>query len=137
MIKLFVFDTNSLISAAILPNSVSGGAFFRAIQDDLILIAEEIMEEPESVLGREKFDKYFPNPSDRSVFLNSLFEASLRVEPNISITACRDPKDDKFLELVAVAANASCIITGDDDLLVLHPLSKIPILNASDFLVQF
>jgi predicted nucleic acid-binding protein len=29
---------------------------------------------------------------------------------------------------------ASCIITGDDDLLVLHPFRGIPIVNASDFL---
>jgi len=56
--------------------------------------------------------------------------------PEIEITDCRDPKDNKFLEL-AVTANASCIITGDDDLLVLHPFRNIPILNASDFLNNF
>ena len=56
--------------------------------------------------------------------------------PTEIITDCRDPKDNKFLEL-AVAANASCIITGDKDLLVLHPFRNIPILNAVDFINRF
>ena len=36
------------------------------------------------------------------------------------ITACRDPTDDKFLEL-AVNGRADMIVTGDLDLLVLSP----------------
>jgi len=51
------------------------------------------------------------------------------------ITACRDLKDDKFLEL-AVAAKAFCIIT-DEDLLILNPFRGIPILNAVDFVNNF
>ena len=53
-----------------------------------------------------------------------------------TINECRDPKDNKFLEL-AVSAKASCIITGDKDLLELHPFRGIPILNAADFLNNF
>ena len=52
------------------------------------------------------------------------------------IMDCRDPKDNKFLEL-AISANASCIITGDKDLLVMHPFRGIPILNAFDFINKF
>ena len=37
------------------------------------------------------------------------------------VTDCRDAKDNKFLEL-AIDGVATCIITGDQDLLVLHPL---------------
>jgi uncharacterized protein len=44
------------------------------------------------------------------------------------IMACRDPDDDKFLS-VAVAGNADAIVTGDDDLLVLHPFRGIEILR--------
>ena len=50
-----------------------------------------------------------------------------------NITACRDPKDDKFLTL-AVAANADYIVTGDDDLLVLHPFRGIQIIKPAEFL---
>ena len=41
---------------------------------------------------------------------------------------CRDPKDDKFLEL-ALNGKATHIVSGDEDLLVLHPFRGIPILT--------
>jgi len=42
----------------------------------------------------------------------------------------------KSLEL-AISAKASCLITGDKDLLILHPFRGIPILNAVDFINSF
>ncbi|MCA6518021.1 MAG: putative toxin-antitoxin system toxin component, PIN family [Pseudanabaena sp. M110S1SP2A07QC] len=50
-----------------------------------------------------------------------------------SAIAFRYPKDDKFLEL-AVNGKADYLITGDKDLLVLHPFRDIEIINPSDFL---
>lgn len=50
-----------------------------------------------------------------------------------SFSVCRDPKDDKFLEL-AVNGNADYIVTGDRDLLVLNPFQNIAILSVSEFL---
>lgn len=136
MTKLFVSDTNSLISAAILPGSVSARAFFRAIDIGVLVVSVETISELKSVIFRKKFDKYFPNDLDRSAFLKSITATSINLQPKIEITACRDPRDNKFLEL-AIAPKASCIITGDDDLLVLNPFKEIPILNASDFLTAF
>jgi len=49
------------------------------------------------------------------------------------IRACRDPKDDKFLE-VAVHGRADAIVTGDADLLALHPFRGIAILTPADYL---
>jgi predicted nucleic acid-binding protein len=48
------------------------------------------------------------------------------------IAACRDPKDDKFLEL-AVAGRADLIVTGDADLLVLNPFRDISIVTPAAF----
>jgi hypothetical protein len=48
------------------------------------------------------------------------------------ITACRDPKDDKFLEL-AVNGRADLIISGDADLLALNPFREIPIVTPAAF----
>lgn len=48
------------------------------------------------------------------------------------VTVCRDPKDDKFLE-VAVNGAATYIITGDNDLPVLHPFRGIPIVTPRTF----
>ncbi len=52
-----------------------------------------------------------------------------------AIRACRDPKDDKFLE-VAVHGRADAIVTGDEDLLVLHPLRGIAILTPREYVEQ-
>jgi predicted nucleic acid-binding protein len=48
------------------------------------------------------------------------------------IAACRDPKDDKFLEL-AVNGRAEVIVSGDADLLVLDRFHGIPIITPAAF----
>lgn len=53
-----------------------------------------------------------------------------------TITICRDEKDNKFLEL-SVSGNANMIITGDLDLLVLHPFQSIEILTPDKFVDRF
>ena len=49
-------------------------------------------------------------------------------DTNVIVQACRDPKDDRILEL-AVNGNATTVVTGDDDLLVLNPFRGIPIVT--------
>jgi len=58
---------------------------------------------------------------------------AILVEIQAPIRACRDPKDDKFLEL-AVDGRADAIVTGDGDLLDLHPFRGIAILMPADYL---
>jgi putative PIN family toxin of toxin-antitoxin system len=48
------------------------------------------------------------------------------------IVACRDPSDDKFLEL-AVGGRADLIVSGDRDLLALNPFRNIPIVTPAIF----
>ncbi len=55
------------------------------------------------------------------------------LEPTEGVRACRDARDDKFLEL-AVSGCASCIITGDADLLALHPFRGMTIVTPAQFL---
>ena len=50
-----------------------------------------------------------------------------------TVTICRDPDDDMYLEL-ALSGKADCIITGDPDLLVLNPFENIPIITPKEFL---
>ena len=47
-------------------------------------------------------------------------------------TPCRDPTDDKFLEL-AVNDHADLIVSGDGDLLALNPFRQIPIVTPAAF----
>ena len=135
MPEYFVFDTNTLISGFLFRKSVPRTAYEEVVRKGNIVSSLDTLNEVSTVFLRDKFEKYLPY-DERLLVLEEFEDISELLEINEKITACRDPKDDKFLEL-AVAANASCIITGDDDLLVLHPFRKIPILNASDFLVQF
>ena len=49
---------------------------------------------------------------------------------------CRDPDDDKFLEL-ALLGDADCLVTGDQDLLEMIPFRGIEILRPIEFLSLF
>jgi len=66
-------------------------------------------------------------------FLNAVIAAMQPTVISRAITACRHPKNDKFLSL-AVSGNADLILTGDKDLLLLHPFRGIDILNPTDYL---
>jgi uncharacterized protein len=76
------------------------------------------------------------NDDQRFEAIDRIKANSLIFFPKTSITACRDPKDNKFLEL-AITAEASCIVTGDQYLLVLHPFDNITICSPPDFLKLF
>ena len=84
------------------------------------------------VLGRPKFDKYV-SLDDRKTFIRKLMAITQMVEVIRQVQACRDPKDDKYLD-VAINGQADCILTGDRDLLVLTPFMGIEILSPSELM---
>jgi len=98
----------------------------------MLLISEETSAEYIRVISKEKFEKYVPL-SYRISYIENIISNALPVIIKQHIVACRDPKDDQFLSL-AVSGNASCMVSGDIDLLVLHPFNGIPILKPIDFL---
>jgi putative PIN family toxin of toxin-antitoxin system len=128
----YVFDTNVIISAVLFNTSVPGRAFARSLDDGTILTSLSVFEELNDVLGREKFDCYV-TLEERERFLESLIRESELVEITESVQACRDPKDDRILEL-AVNGSASFIVTGDNDLLVLDPFRSIQIVTPAKLL---
>ncbi|MCC5638773.1 putative toxin-antitoxin system toxin component, PIN family [Nostoc sp. CHAB 5844] len=93
-----------------------------------------IWVEIQEVLARAKFDKYI-TPGERQLFLIGFHETVTFIDIEETINACRDSKDDKYLEL-AVNKQATTIISGDQDLLVLNPFKNIPIINVRQFLEQ-
>jgi uncharacterized protein len=135
MIKIFVFDTNSLISANLSPDSVNRQAYDRARKIGITVHSDVTFSEFSEVLGRPKFDKYISNQK-RQQEISAFERKSQLIKISSKISICRDPKDNKFLEL-AIDSGAACIITGDKDLLVLNPFEGIPILTAADFLKAF
>lgn len=54
-------------------------------------------------------------------------------EPAVRVPDCRDPKDDKYLEL-ALSTGAETIVSSDSDLLVLDPWRNIRILSPGEYL---
>lgn len=135
MRKNIVLDTNTLLSAAISEETISFKAYQKACKNYRITLSSKTWEELKNVIERPKFDKYLDDFS-RNSFLTALKQNAIFIEPTEVITDCRDPKDNKFLEL-AVASNAHFIITGDEDLLILNPYRNITILKSGDFLENF
>ena len=133
MTKLrLVIDTNILISGLMSVNSLPQQVFDYATSQAILLISDEVQSEIENVISRPKLQKYI-TLERRTKFLSELSKQVERVTINQQIRACRDPKDDKFLEL-AVCGEANYIITGDADLLDLHPFQNISIIKAANFL---
>ena len=128
----FVFDTNTFVSAALIERSVNDLALDKAFKTGKVIVSEATFAELTEVLFRKKFDKYLTDER-RLQILQKLERDTVICEVNITLSDCSDPKDNKFLEL-AVAANAFCIVTGDKDLLVMHPFRNIAILSSADFL---
>jgi putative PIN family toxin of toxin-antitoxin system len=127
-----VFDTNTIISALLFENGNPGRALKEALRRGCLLLSLEVVEEIAEVLQREKFDKYVRRKT-REEFLTALVREAVLVGVTETIQACRDPDDNKFLEL-AVSGEATHIVSGDEDLRVLNPFQGIPILSAREFL---
>ncbi len=127
-----VFDTNIIISAMLFEGSKPSKAFSVGIKQGVILFSSSTLSELEDVLWRKKFDPYISH-EERKQFLSSFILHSTPVEINETVTECRDPKDNKFLEL-AVCGKADFIISGDKDLLILSPFRNIQILTPHNFI---
>jgi len=128
----YVFDTNTIVSAFLFNKSIPGRALQEALGRGNLLLSMEVAEELTGVLRRKKFDHYVRKKT-REELLRALIYESVFIEITESIHVCRDPKDDKFLEL-AVSGDASRLITGDGDLLALNQFRGISILTPKQFL---
>lgn len=104
----------------------------RSLRDGTILLSFDTLSELFEVLSRKQFRRYIDEEDIRR-FLAALTREAEWIEITRQVFACRDPKDDKFLSL-AVNGNASHLVTGDADLLVLHPFEGIQILSPAAFL---
>ena len=130
----FVFDTNVSISAALFKDSVPDLALTKALDVGTVIMSADTLQELEEVLHRPKFSR-FVDEDERDLFISKLVARSSLIGITVLINACRDPKDNKFLEL-AISGHATHIVTGDKDLLVLNPFQGVAILTPQQFLVE-
>ena len=127
-----VVDTNCLVSRLLLAESIAARAVRKAVDSSLLLVSEATMEELADVLARPRFDRYV-SLGDRQQFLRLLGRIAEFVPIIYAVRECRDPKDDRFLE-VALNGRADVILSGDRDLLTLDPWRGIEILAPRDYL---
>lgn len=130
LFERIVVDTNVLVSRFILPNSICAQTLRRAELEARLLISDATMYELADVLSRSKFDRYV-SVNARKGFIERLTQIAEFVPIIQRVRECRDPKDDKFLEL-ALNGRAAVIVTGDADLLRMHPWRGIHILSPRD-----
>jgi len=96
-----------------------------------VITGEEQLAELHDVLSRPKIVDLI-SAEQRTEGANEFQELATLVKSSEPITVCRDPKDNHLLE-IAVAGKADAIVTGDKDLLVLHPFRGIAIISYADF----
>src|SRR5438445_5841094 len=125
-----VVDTNVFISAGLKEKSLPGMAAHVVAESDLLLKSTITKRELFVTLARPRLAPLIP-PRFRN-WLSELLAAAELVTITDRITACRDPKDDKFLEL-AVNGHADIVVSGDADLLTLNPFREIPIVTPATF----
>lgn len=137
MNRRVIFDTSTLVSAALRIGSIPHQALHQALASYDLCASSETLHELERVLTSNKFDRYL----DRS--LRDQFVSLLQCHSHLfTITpadiqalnpSCRDSKDDPFLALATVT-ETSVIVSSDEDLLILHPRHHVSILRPDDFL---
>jgi putative PIN family toxin of toxin-antitoxin system len=130
-----VFDTNVLVSAALIQGSRADRCV-RAVPEHQhpLIFSKATFEELSDVLLRSKLDRYVSKAARRSLL--ETWENAAVFFPDAALQEvvhdCRDPEDNKFLEL-ALASRAAVIVTGDPDLLRLDPWRGIRIVKLADF----
>ncbi len=132
-----VIDTGVLVSALIHRQGTTGEVLGSLREGRFVAVyTTDIVVKIIDVLGRAAFrTKYHLQPEDITTLVNMLRLRGELVNPHRKIAACRDPKDDKFLE-AALAGKADCLVSGDKDLLDLNPFENIPILRPAEFLAR-
>jgi putative PIN family toxin of toxin-antitoxin system len=123
-----VLDTNVLIAGL-----VAHGACAELLEDVLenheLVISTNLLEEFERVMvAKLRFSKAHVA---RAVSLLRHAAQCVEVKPPYP-ALCRDPNDNAVLALV-LAAEPTCLVTGDDDLLVLQSVAGVPIVRPRGF----
>ncbi len=132
-----VIDTGVLVSGVIRAQGTTGEVLL-ALRDGkfTILYSNATIMEIIDVLGRDKFRlKYHILPDDISALINLIRLRGEVVIPKQRVADCRDPKDDKFLD-VALSGDADCLVSGDLDLTSMNPYRSIPIITPAEFLAM-
>jgi putative PIN family toxin of toxin-antitoxin system len=102
---------------------------------EALLLSNPVTAELIEVTMRTKFDRYL-SKEIRQTFLEKYRSLSTHIEITVKVEKCRDARVDEYLEL-ALAGKADCIITNDEDLLILNAFENAVIIKPEEFLNRF
>jgi len=126
-----IVDTNLWVSFLI-TNDFSKLDLMLTKQKIKLIFSQELLEEFIEVAQRPKFKKYF-SVDDLESLLSSIKIYAVFVNVKTVVSICRDEKDN-FLLALAKDGKATHLLTGDKDLLALHPFGKTKILTITEYL---
>jgi putative PIN family toxin of toxin-antitoxin system len=126
-----ILDTNWYVSASI--NRTSRRRLYDLLMNEnlTILYSRELLAEYESVISREKFQKFI-RQEQVSRFVGLVLTRLMPVEIKMLVRLSRDAKDN-FLLSMSIDCGADYLVTGDPDLLVLKEFGKTKILGMTAF----
>lgn len=131
-----VVGTNVLISAAPSAGSAPAQMLRHLLAQGRLVFCEETFAELETRLWRPKFDRYLSLERRRQLLHDLRAAGEWVTLPSAPLpTYSREPDDDKFIHL-ALTAQADWLVSGDQDLLTLAPLSGVDILSPAEVLRQ-
>jgi putative PIN family toxin of toxin-antitoxin system len=126
-----VLDTNVLV-AAFIAHGVCAEVFERVVGEHELIVSAHVLDEFRHVMS-EKLG-FASSRMDRALAL--LRRVGQIVEPEkLAAQVCRDSDDDALLAL-ARSSIADCLVTGDDDLLVLQAFEGAAIITPRAFLTH-
>lgn len=128
-----IIDTNLWISF-LLTKDLSKFDSILAENEITLIFSQELVDEIVEVTQRSKFRKYFELDDVESLLLKIRARANF-IEVTSDINACRDPKDN-FLLSLSIDGNATHLLTGDKDLLILKKFGKTKILTITEYLEE-
>ena len=127
-----IIDTNVLVSGFFYKGSVVRQAVTTGFRHYNVVFSTQTWDELTHVFQRDFLEKILPLAQR----LRLLFEIASRitvVESKSIVVDCADAKDNKFLSL-ALDSGTQTIVTGDNDLLQLHPWRAVNIFTVHQFL---
>ena len=127
-----VLDTNVFVTA-LLHGRISRRVYDAFLQGQLTpVFSGDTLAELIDVLTRPAL-RVLTSETEITQLLAAVQRDGLIVHPTQLVRACRDPRDNIFLEC-ALAGHTDVLVTGDLDLLALHPFRGISILRPAAFL---
>jgi len=131
-----VFDTGTLVSAALRATAPADCAFSLALRHGVICVCEQSMERLRAVLGKSKLDRYVGKRA-RMAFVEMLLRSPWACTVSATDVSkirptCRDRGNNVILALAAVA-EADAIVSSEAELLARKAWRGIPIVTPAEF----